>query len=141
MAFLDRQIAFLTPLAVLPLLMPRPGREPKRSAVIVALGATWGGMLVCSLVMMSLVKPTGEMLKLVDRLQELLALPEEQALQKVVPAGTAFASPAGSDTAFVRLTPGRYGVVCFIPEGTRPPAEGSGPPHFTLGMKGELTVT
>ena len=75
MAFLDRQIAFLTPLAVLPLLMPRPGSEPKRSAVIVALGATWGAMVVCSLVMMSVVKPTGEMLKLVDRLQELLALP------------------------------------------------------------------
>jgi hypothetical protein len=32
-------------------------------------------MLVCSLVMMSLVKPTGEMMKLVDRLQELFALP------------------------------------------------------------------
>ena len=75
MAFLDRQVAFLTPLAVLPLLMPRPGSEPKRSGVIVALGATWGAMLVCSLIMMSLVKPTGEMLKLVDRLQELLALP------------------------------------------------------------------
>ena len=36
---------------------------------------SWGAMVVCSLVMMSVVKPTGEMLKLVDRLQELLALP------------------------------------------------------------------
>jgi hypothetical protein len=75
MAFLDRQIALLTPLAALPLLMPRPRSEPKRAAVLLAIGATWGAMLVCSLVMMSLVKPTGEMLKLVDRLQELLALP------------------------------------------------------------------
>jgi dolichyl-phosphate-mannose-protein mannosyltransferase len=74
-AFLDRQIAFVTPLAALPLLMARPRGEPKRSAVLLALGATWGAMLVCSLVMMSLVKPTGEMMKLVDRLQELSALP------------------------------------------------------------------
>jgi hypothetical protein len=68
-AFLDRQIAIVTPLAALPLLMPRPGSEPKRSAVLLALGATWGAMLVCSLAMMSLVKPTGEMMKLVDRLE------------------------------------------------------------------------
>ena len=71
-AFLDRQIAIVTPLAALPLLMPRPGGEPKRSAVLLALGATWGAMLVCSLAMMSLVRPTGEMMKLVDRLQYLL---------------------------------------------------------------------
>jgi hypothetical protein len=75
MAFLDRQIAILTPLAALPLLMPRPRSEPKRSAVLWAVGSTWGAMLVCSLVMMSLARPTGEMMKLVDRLQELFALP------------------------------------------------------------------
>jgi hypothetical protein len=68
-AMLDRQIALVTPLAALPLLMPRPGGEPKRSAVLLALGATGMAMLVCSLVMVSLVKPTGEMMKLVDRLQ------------------------------------------------------------------------
>ncbi|HVQ14589.1 MAG TPA: hypothetical protein VMS40_13400, partial [Vicinamibacterales bacterium] len=75
LAFLDRQVAFVTPLAALPLLMPSPRGGPKRSAVLVALGATWGAMLVSSLVMMSLVKPTGEMLKLVDRLQDLLTIP------------------------------------------------------------------
>src|SRR4030095_6796958 len=75
LAFLDRQIAILTPLAALPLLMPRPRSEPKRSAVLWAVGSTWGAMLVCSLVMMSLARPTGEMMKLVDRLQELFALP------------------------------------------------------------------
>src|SRR5262245_50314696 len=68
-ALLDRQIAIVTPLAALPLLMPRPRGEPKRSAVLLALGATGVAMLVCSLVMMSLVRPTGEMMKLVDRLQ------------------------------------------------------------------------
>jgi hypothetical protein len=75
MAFLDRQIAIVTPLAALPLLMPRPRSEPGRSAVLLALGATWGAMLVCSLAMMSLVKPTGEMIKLVDRLAYLLQVP------------------------------------------------------------------
>ena len=74
-AFLDRQIAIVTPLAALPLLMPRPRGEPKRSAVLLALGATWGAMLVCSLAMMSLVRPTGEMMKLVDRLHYLLQIP------------------------------------------------------------------
>ena len=52
-ALLDRQLAIVTPLAALPLLMPRPSGEPKRSAVLLALGATWGAMLVCSLGMMS----------------------------------------------------------------------------------------
>jgi hypothetical protein len=65
----------VTPLAALPLLMPRPRGEPKRSAVLLALGATWGAMLVCSLVMMSIVRPTGEMMKLVDRLDYLLQVP------------------------------------------------------------------
>jgi len=64
----------VTPLAALPLLMPRPRGEPKRSAVLLALGATWGAMLVCSLGMMYLVRPTGEMLKLVDRLQYVLTI-------------------------------------------------------------------
>src|SRR5262245_59816149 len=53
MAFLDRQIALLTPLAALPLLVRRLHGEPKRSAVLLAVGSTWGVMLVCSLVMMS----------------------------------------------------------------------------------------
>ena len=65
----------MTPLAALPLLMPRPRSEPKRSAVLWALGATWGAMLVCSLAMMSLVRPTGEMMKLVDRLAYLVQIP------------------------------------------------------------------
>ncbi len=75
LAFLDRQVALVTPLAALPLLMPRPDGQPKRSAVLLALGATWGVMLVSSIGMMYLVPPTGEMLKLVDRLQDLLTIP------------------------------------------------------------------
>jgi len=73
-ALLDRQLAIATPLAALPLLLPRPRDEPKRSAALLAIGATFGAMLVCSLIMMSLVKPTGEMIKLVDRLQYVLTI-------------------------------------------------------------------
>jgi hypothetical protein len=73
-ALLDRQLAIVTPLAALPLLMPHPRGEPKRSAALLAIGATFGAMLVCSLLMMSLVKPTGEMVKLVDRLQYVLTI-------------------------------------------------------------------
>jgi hypothetical protein len=74
-AFLDRQIAIVTPLAALPLLMPRLRSGPKRSAVLLAVGATGGAMLVCSLAMMALVRPTGEMIKLVDRLGYVLQIP------------------------------------------------------------------
>jgi hypothetical protein len=74
-AFLDRQIAIVTPLAALPLLLPRPSGEPKRSAVLLVLGATWGAMLVSALAMMAIVRPTGEMMKLVDRLQYVIQIP------------------------------------------------------------------
>lgn len=105
MAFLDRQIAFLTLFAALPLLMPRPGRAPKRAAVLVALGATGVAMLVFALIMMSLVKPTGEMLKLVDRLQELLALPLTSYLRTnlyILSTVAFYALPALLATAAVR---------------------------------------
>ena len=48
--------------------------------------------------------------------------------------------PGESDTTFMELEPGRYAAVCFIPQGTTQDTEGSGPPHHTLGMLGELTV-
>jgi 4-amino-4-deoxy-L-arabinose transferase-like glycosyltransferase len=75
LALLDRQIAIVTPLAALPLLMPHSRFEHKRASVLVALGATGAGMLVCSLLMMALVKPTGEMIKLVDRLVYVFQIP------------------------------------------------------------------
>jgi len=75
-AFLDRQIGLLTPLAALPLLVTRPQGEPmKRSAVLAAIGVTWCAMLVSSLAIMSLVRPTGEMIKLVDRLVWVVQIP------------------------------------------------------------------
>jgi hypothetical protein len=81
--------------------------------------------------------------------QELLALPEEEAIPMVQIKGFAMAAPAESDQAFVDLEPGRYAGVCFFPVGSTPEAiaaaEGSGqeldgPPHFTQGMVAEFTV-
>jgi hypothetical protein len=75
-AFLDRQIGVLTPLAALPLVLSRPRGEPiRRSAVLLALVATWGAMLIGSLAIVSIVKPTGEMIKLVDRLKYVVQIP------------------------------------------------------------------
>lgn len=75
-------------------------------------------------------------------IEEILALPEEEAMQNVEFKGAAFAAPGESDTVFLRLDqPGRYGALCFIPEGTTSEeTEGTGPPHFTLGMVGEFTA-
>jgi uncharacterized cupredoxin-like copper-binding protein len=72
--------------------------------------------------------------------EELLAMPEEQAMQNVTIAGFAFADPSETDTSFVTLEPGRYAAVCFIPQGTTHEMEGTGAPHFTLGMISEFTV-
>lgn len=72
--------------------------------------------------------------------EEVLALPTEQALASVQLVGIAVAPPGSSDTVFVDAPPGRYVVVCFIPEGTTLAGPGTGPPHFTLGMLKEITV-
>jgi hypothetical protein len=73
-------------------------------------------------------------------LQELVALPEEEAMSMVAFAGAGFAEPGEADTVLLTLEPGRYGAVCFIPEGTTHDTEGSGPPHAALGMLAEFTV-
>jgi len=75
-AFLDRQIGILTPLAALPLLAARPGeRSIPRSTTLLALAATWAAMAFGALAIVTIVKPTGEMIKLVDRLGYLLLVP------------------------------------------------------------------
>ncbi len=74
--------------------------------------------------------------------EEILMLPEAEGMANVETSGTAFATPGAADTIFVRMDdPGRWAAVCFIPEGTTVDAEGTGPPHFTLGMVGEFAVT
>jgi hypothetical protein len=79
-----------------------------------------------------------------DSAEELLALPEEEAMAKVTMLGSpAFAPPGATDYVVVDLEPGDYVAVCFIPMGMTdvdgPPPEG--PPHFTQGMVAEFTVT
>lgn len=88
--------------------------------------------------------------------QDILALPEDEAMTQVTDMGSAFAAPGSSGGTVIDLTPGDYFAVCFIPQGTTPEAleqmmaAGSdstpastapeGPPHFTLGMIVEFTV-
>ncbi|MGY2128115.1 hypothetical protein [Blastococcus sp. SYSU DS0617] len=74
-------------------------------------------------------------------IEELLALPEEEAMSMATFVGVAFADPGESDTTFMEMEPGRYAAVCFVPEGTAHiDMPGEGAPHFTLGMVGEFTV-
>ena len=73
--------------------------------------------------------------------EELLALPDEELAQNATLVNAAI-TPATGTTAgvVVNLTPGRYVYACFVAEGSVDGAEGSGPPHFTMGMFGEFTV-
>lgn len=76
-----------------------------------------------------------------ESLEELLAMPEEQAMSMVQFVGVAFAAPGEADTTFLEMEPGRYAAVCFIPEGTtHMDMPGNGAPHFALGMSSEFTV-
>jgi hypothetical protein len=74
--------------------------------------------------------------------QELLDMPEEEALGMVEQKGAAFAGPGESSGTVVDLEEGDYFAVCFIPVGTTSlDTEGDGPPHFTEGMLLEFSVT
>ncbi|MHA6794045.1 hypothetical protein ACVGVM_11125 [Pseudonocardia bannensis] len=74
-------------------------------------------------------------------LAEILNLPEQQATGMLTEVATTFAEPGRTDTLFVPLTPGRYGAVCSVPQGTTSAdTPGTGPPHFTLGMVREFSV-
>lgn len=72
--------------------------------------------------------------------EQVLALPMEEALASVQLVGVVVVPPGGTATTFVDAAAGRYAVACFIPEGTTLAGPGDGPPHFTLGMLKELTV-
>lgn len=96
---------------------------------------------------------------------ELLALPEEEALAKVTQVGFLVAAPGGTaEGSFTLDQEGDYFAACFIPQGTTempptgspaPDASGDpaapadthpsgapeGVPHFRLGMRQAFTVT
>jgi hypothetical protein len=66
--------------------------------------------------------------------EELLALPEEEANTMVTEVGGTFAFPGESGNTVVELTPGRHVALCFVPQGLTPEliaemeaAEGSAP--------------
>lgn len=77
---------------------------------------------------------------------ELLALPEEEAVMATEFRGVAFAPPGEQASAVIDLEAGRHIAICFIPLGTTsmedagPPDESGGPPHLTQGMVQEFTV-
>lgn len=81
-----------------------------------------------------------------ESFEELLALPEEEAMTKTTSAGAAFAFPGDVGHTVVDLQPGEYIAVCFIPVGLTPEVaqsgeEPHGAPHFTKGMQLEFTVS
>jgi hypothetical protein len=79
-----------------------------------------------------------------ETVDELLALPEEEAMQKATFLGVAFAPPGADEYKVADLTPGDYIALCFIPVGTTSedtPPNPDAPPHFTQGMVHEFTVT
>jgi len=66
---------------------------------------------------------------------ELLELPEDELMTKVVPAAVVFADEQGGQSAsLVDLEPGSYVAICMIPTG------GDGPPHAMNGMIADLEV-
>ena len=73
--------------------------------------------------------------------QELLALPEEEAMAKVDMVAAVFAPPGDESYSVADLEAGDYAMVCFIPTGaSEENPEGTGPPHFIQGMLAEFTV-
>jgi hypothetical protein len=74
--------------------------------------------------------------------RDILVLPPDQQLRMATALGLVQADPGQTDTVFLRLTAGRHGAVDFLPQGTTSAGmPGSGPPHYTLGLVDEFTVT
>lgn len=77
--------------------------------------------------------------------EELLALPQEEAMQQIAQMGSpAFAPPGSEDYMVVDLEPGDYIAICMIPTGMTsaegPPPQDA-PPHAMQGMVSEVTVS
>lgn len=78
-----------------------------------------------------------------ETVEELLAMPQEEAETKASFVGVAFAAPGEGSNMYADLEPGQYFIVCFIPTGTTSFEDietAEGPPHFTQGMVQEFTV-
>ncbi|MGD2043127.1 MAG: hypothetical protein PVJ28_05695 [Acidimicrobiia bacterium] len=78
-----------------------------------------------------------------ETVEELLELPEEEAMAKTTFMGISFAAPGEGSTMYADLEEGRYVMICFIPQGStslEAAETAEGPPHFTQGMLTEFTV-
>jgi hypothetical protein len=74
---------------------------------------------------------------------DLLKMPEKQAMKKVTFVRAMFAPPGDSDTETFDLEAGEYAVVCFIPVGSTSMEEAEsakGPPHAMQGMRAQISV-
>jgi hypothetical protein len=71
-----------------------------------------------------------------ESVEDLVALPQEEALTKISPVGATFAAPGQKEYTVVDLDAGRYGVACFVPVG----GGEEGPPHTSEGMFAEFEV-
>lgn len=76
-----------------------------------------------------------------DSFDAILALPQGKAMAKVDVVNFLEVHPGQVDYTSVDLKTGSYEVVCFVSKGTTADKPGDGPPHFTLGMKQEITVS
>jgi hypothetical protein len=86
-----------------------------------------------------------------ETFDQLLALPQEEAMKKVTVFGSTDAEPNQEGSYdVVDLKPGHYAMICFYPVGSTPDAEKTaqaagkqvdGPPHYTKGMKTEFGVS
>ena len=81
-----------------------------------------------------------------ETFDELLKLPQDQAMKLVAVVGGVQAAPGEAvPQPVVADQPGEYALICFIPQGTTAaPSAGAslpaGPPHFILGMLATFTV-
>jgi uncharacterized cupredoxin-like copper-binding protein len=89
-----------------------------------------------------LIRVNDEETEIETLVDELLTLSEEELDEEAQFVGAVFAEQGDTGESLVRLEdPGRYVVLCFIPEGsTSFDVEGTGPPHAELGMYAEFTV-
>ena len=71
-----------------------------------------------------------------ESVKEIVNLPEEEGRSKVTQVAGTFATPGDGDYAVANLSPGRYGVACYVPVG----GGDNGPPHTSKGMHAEFKV-
>jgi hypothetical protein len=71
--------------------------------------------------------------------EDIMADPSAESMLDTVTA--TFDPPGGNSHAVATLEPGEYLALCPISKGTTMTAEGTGEPHFMLGMQQVITVT